>query len=58
LQRENPELAVRWREATRWAFREAISFGYQVEDLWGASRNDKAVGVYLLSYGKRIEELV
>ena len=49
LQREKPELAVRWREATRWAFSEAISSGYQIEDFCGGSRNDQAVGVYLLS---------
>jgi predicted GNAT superfamily acetyltransferase len=58
LQRESPELAVRWREATRWAFREAISFGYQIEDFWGSSRNDQSVGVYLLSYGTRVKNSV
>ncbi len=53
LQRESPELAVRWREATRWAFTEAISSGYQIDEFCGSSRNDQAVGVYLLSYGKK-----
>lgn len=49
LQREKPELAVKWREATRWAFSEALSSGYQIEDFCGASRNGQPVGVYLLS---------
>jgi chorismate synthase len=49
LQRERPELAVMWREATRWAFSEAMASGYQIEDFCGASRNEQPVGVYLLS---------
>ncbi|MFN2493168.1 MAG: GNAT family N-acetyltransferase [Pyrinomonadaceae bacterium] len=52
LQRESPALAVVWREATRWAFSEAISSGYLVEAFYGSSRNGQAVGVYLLSYGR------
>ena len=52
VQRENPELAIRWREATRWAFSEALSSNYQIDDFCGASRNDESVGVYLLSYDK------
>ncbi|MFN2513781.1 MAG: hypothetical protein ABR568_20480 [Pyrinomonadaceae bacterium] len=56
LQRENPELAARWREATRWAFSEAMASGYVIKDFWGASRNDQAVGVYLLSAGTRVND--
>ncbi len=56
LQRERPELAVRWREATRWAFSEAMASGYQIEDFCGASRNYQSVGVYLLSYGKTVKD--
>ncbi len=48
LQREQPELGVKWREATRWAFSEAMASGYQIVDFCGASRNDESVGVYLL----------
>lgn len=55
LQRESPELAIRWREATRWAFSEAISSNYQIDDFCGASRNDQLVGVYLLSYDKKVK---
>lgn len=50
LQRESPELALRWREATRWAFSQAMASGYLIEDFYGSSRNDQSVGVYLLSY--------
>ncbi len=52
LQRESPELAARWREATRWAFTEAMASGYLVEDFFGSSRNDQSFGIYLLSDGK------
>ena len=55
LQRESPELAASWREATRWAFSKALSSGYQIEEFCGASRNDQPVGVYLLSY-RRVGE--
>jgi predicted GNAT superfamily acetyltransferase len=58
LQRESPELAVRWREATRSAFSEAISSGYLIEDFYGSSSNNQAVGVYLLSYGKKVKDFV
>ena len=58
LQRESSELAVRWREATRWAFSEAISSGYLIEDFYGSSRNNQSVGVYLLSYGKKVKDFV
>ena len=49
LQRERPELAGGWREATRWAFREATASGYRIEEFCGATRRDEPVGVYVLS---------
>jgi len=52
LQRESPELAVRWREATRRAFSEAMASGYQIVEFCGASRDDHAIGVYLLKLRK------
>jgi predicted GNAT superfamily acetyltransferase len=55
LRRERPELGDAWREATRWAFSEALASGYQIEDFCGASRNDQSVGVYLLRYGKQVK---
>ncbi len=56
LQRDKPESAGRWREATRWAFSEAMASGYQVEDFCGASRNEQAVGVYLLKAGTAVKD--
>jgi len=49
LQRENLELAVEWREATRWAFAEAMASGYLVTDFYQISRRDQRLGVYLLN---------
>ncbi len=58
LQRESPKLAVRWREATRWAFAEAIASGYLVEEFYRSSRKDHPVGIYLLTDGKKVEDFV
>jgi len=52
LQLESPQLALKWREETRRAFSEAISAEYIVEDFYSSSRNDYAVGLYLLSRGR------
>ena len=52
LEREDKELAARWREATRRAFTEAIAAGYLVEDFYRQSRNERQFGVYLLRWGK------
>jgi len=49
LQNEKPELAVEWREATRWAFNETITSGYLVEQFYRSTRKDHSVGIYLLS---------
>jgi predicted GNAT superfamily acetyltransferase len=49
LQSESPDLVRSWREATRWAFNEALSSGYQVEDFCTVSRDERSVGVYLLN---------
>lgn len=58
LQRESPELAASWREATRWAFTQAIASGYLVEEFYDGSRTDQPVGIYLLSYGKKVADFV
>lgn len=49
LQWENLELAVEWREATRWAFTEAMASGYSVMDFYQLSRRDQRLGVNLLN---------
>lgn len=58
LQRESPESAVMWREATRRAFAEAISAGYLVEEFYRSSRRDRPGGTYLLSSGKSVADFV
>jgi len=55
-QRTNPELAAMWRAATREAFTGAIASGYLAGDFYRANRRDQSVGIYLLSYGKKIED--
>jgi predicted GNAT superfamily acetyltransferase len=56
LQRMNPELGAMWRAATNAAFTEAIASGYLVEDFYRATRNDRSIGIYLLSYHRKIED--
>jgi predicted GNAT superfamily acetyltransferase len=53
LQRQQPQLALEWREATRWAFTGALNSNYAVEDFYPATRNDLRVGLYLLSTRKK-----
>jgi predicted GNAT superfamily acetyltransferase len=48
LQDNDVELALRWRDSTRWAFTTALASGYMVEDFYRASRDGQALGVYLL----------
>ena len=54
LQNEKPKLAVEWREATRWAFTEAIASGYFIEEFYRVIGKNHSVGIYLLSQ-KRVE---
>lgn len=56
LQRESPELAVRWREVTREAFTEAVAAGYLVEEFQRTSQKDRQIGLYVLGRNKRIKE--
>jgi predicted GNAT superfamily acetyltransferase len=56
LQAESFELAARWREATRWAFTEAIAAGYVVEDFRRPSREGRRSGMYRLSSGKTLDD--
>jgi len=58
LQLERPDLALRWREATRWAFTEAIANEYLVEDFFRSTRGDQTFGVYLLSHRKKLEDVI
>ncbi len=51
LQRRAPTLAVEWREATRWAFTEALKLGYFVDEFNRSTVREQSIGRYLLSYG-------
>ena len=49
LQKGSVALASQWREATRWAFTEALAAGYIVVDFQRQQRGDQRLGIYLLS---------
>ena len=53
VERRSGELAIEWRESTRWAFTEAIAAGYLVTDFYRQSRGEQRQGTYLLSQGKK-----
>ena len=57
LQNKKPALAVEWREATRWAFMEAIASGYLVEEFCRATRKGQSIGIYLLDHRKEFEDV-
>jgi predicted GNAT superfamily acetyltransferase len=52
LQRRDPDLARRWRRATREAFRAAFDAGHVAEEFFRAGRNGDARGAYLLRRGE------
>ena len=58
LERRSGELAREWREATRWAFTEALALGYLVVDFCRQTRGDQQLGTYLLSRGKRFGDFI
>ena len=55
IQRDQPQLAANWRAATRAAFTSAINADYLVSDFYRATRNDRSVGVYLLTLKEESE---
>jgi predicted GNAT superfamily acetyltransferase len=50
-------LAREWREATRWAFREAIKAGFVVAEFCRSIRGNQGPGAYLLQQAK-VSELI
>ena len=56
LQREQTEMALSWREATRWAFTEAIASGYIVEEFYRSIRKNQSLGIYLLNHRQKVED--
>jgi len=57
VERKNPPLAQEWRQATRWAFTEALKAGFIVAEFCRTVRGQQGPGVYLLEKGS-IEEYV
>jgi predicted GNAT superfamily acetyltransferase len=56
LQRDLPELAATWREATRSAFTAALDNDYLVTDFYRVTRNHQSVGVYRLTLRDKVED--
>jgi len=57
IEQKDPSLAREWREATRWAFMEALQAGFFVADFCRTVRGKQGPGAYLLEKGT-IEEYV
>jgi len=57
IEQTNPKLAREWRQATRWAFVEALKTGFFVAEFCRAVRGQQGPGAYLLEKGT-IEEYV
>ncbi len=58
LERRSDKLACAWREATRWAFTEALAAGYLVTNFARRNRDAQRLGIYLLSRGQRLGDFV
>ncbi|MGI8467728.1 MAG: hypothetical protein ACR2N3_04680 [Pyrinomonadaceae bacterium] len=52
LVKRNGDSAKKWRESTRRAFTEAINAGFSVENFYRTNREERQIGVYLLSRRK------
>ncbi len=57
LERQNRKVAIEWREATRWAFTEAIGNGYVVNGFNRFERNGRKSGTYRLSRARSLVDL-
>jgi predicted GNAT superfamily acetyltransferase len=57
VEHKDPALAREWRQATRWAFTEAIGAGFFVAEFCRTVRGKQGPGNYLLEKG-RVEEYV
>ena len=51
VERTDAGLAREWREATRWAFNEAIGAGFYVAEFCRSIRGHQGPGAYLLERG-------
>lgn len=57
VERTDMGLAREWREATRWAFTEAIAAGFYVAEFCRAIRGQQGPGAYLLERGSITETI-
>ena len=57
IEQKTPALAHEWRDATRWAFTEALKAGFFVAEFCRTVRGKQGPGCYLLERGK-VEEFV
>jgi predicted GNAT superfamily acetyltransferase len=57
VEQKDPALALEWRNATRWAFTEALHAGFFVAEFCRTLRGQQGPGAYLLEKGM-IEEYV
>ena len=57
VERTDMGLAREWREATRWAFREAVKAGFLVSEYCRSVRGQQGPGAYLLQRGT-VSELI
>jgi predicted GNAT superfamily acetyltransferase len=51
VERADMSLAREWREATRWAFTNALSAGFYVAEFCRSIRGQQGPGAYLLEKG-------
>ena len=57
VERADMGLAREWRDATRWAFREALKAGFVVDEFCRSIRGQQGPGAYLLQRGT-VSELI
>jgi predicted GNAT superfamily acetyltransferase len=57
VERTDMGLAREWRDATRWAFREALKAGFVVAEFCRSIRGQQGPGAYLLQRGT-VSELI
>jgi predicted GNAT superfamily acetyltransferase len=57
VEQKDPELAREWRQATRWAFTEALKAGFFVAEFCRTVRGQQGPGVYVLEKGKAEEHV-
>src|SRR5450755_3378496 len=55
VERTDMGLAREWRDATRWAFREAVKAGFVVTEFCRSIRGQQGPGAYLLQRGRASE---